>query len=114
LQAIGAVAPTLTTAPAGQMVLPWLRAFDFNAKWDYRIHERFTIEPSVAIYNVFNFSNFNLPPGTMTGWLNEGGGSINSTVASSLSAKIFRVGAGTGVFGLGAPRAMEWGLRVIF
>ena len=116
LQAIGAVAPTLSTAPAGQMVFPWLRAFDFNAKWDYRIHERFTIEPSVGIYNLFNFSNFDLPPAAMSGWLTPpgAGSSINSVVASSPSAKVFRTGAGTGVFALGAPRAMEWGLRLTF
>ena len=115
LQAIGAVAPALSTAPVGQEVFPWLRAFDFNAKWDYRIHERFTIEPSVGFYNLFNFNNSNLPPGTMTGWLNEGAGSINSVVASNPGqAKIFRVGAGTGVFGLGAPRVIEWGMRLTF
>jgi hypothetical protein len=114
LNTIGAVAPTLTPAPTNQMVFPWLRAFDFNAKWDYRIGERFTIEPSVGIFNLFNFSNFNLPPGAMTGWVNEGGGSINSVVAGSSSAQTFRVGAGTGVFALGAPRAMEWGLRLTF
>jgi hypothetical protein len=50
----------------------------------------------------------------MTGWVNEGGGSINSVQKGTASAGPFRVGAGTGVFALGAPRAMEWGLRVIF
>ena len=114
LNTIGAVAPTLTPAPAGQMAFPWLRAFDFKASWLYRIHERFTIEPSVNMYNIFNFANFNLPPGVMTGWLNEGGSSINSVVAGSPSAQTYRVGAGTGVFGLGAPRVIEWGLRLTF
>ena len=114
LATIGAVAPTLTPAPSNQLLFPWIKAFDFNAKWDYTIHERFTIEPSVGIYNLFNFANFNLPPGVMTGWLNEGTGSINSAPKGSASANTFRVGAGTGVFGLGAPRAMEWGLRLTF
>jgi len=50
----------------------------------------------------------------MTGWLNEGSGSINSAPKGSASANTFRVGAGTGVFGLGAPRTMEWGLRLAF
>jgi hypothetical protein len=50
----------------------------------------------------------------MTGWLNEGGGSINSIVKGSTSAQAFRVGAGTGVFALGAPRATEFGLRLSF
>jgi hypothetical protein len=114
LQEIGAVAPTLTPAPANQMVFPWLKAFDFKLSWRYRIGEHLTIEPGVGIYNVFNFANSNLPPGTMTGWLNEGSSSINSVVAGSTSAQTFRVGAGTGVFALGAPRTTEFGLRLSF
>ena len=114
LQQIGAVAPTLLPAQANQLPFPWLRAFDFNASWVYRIHERFTLEPRVGIYNIFNFSNFNLPPGAMTGWVDEGSGSINSSPKGTPTANTFRVGAGTGVFGLGAPRTMEWGMRLTF
>jgi len=120
LQAIGAVAPTLSSAPIDQLVFPWMRAFDFKASWIHHIGERFTIEPNVGIYNIFNFSNFNLPPGAMTGWLDEGAGSINSVHTltqpgeTAPEANIFRVGAGTGVFGLGAPRVMEFGLRLTF
>jgi len=114
LQTIGAVAPALLPAPANQMVFPWLRACDLKLSWRYRIRERVTLEPGVGFYNVFNFANFNLPPGTMTGWLNEGGSSINSTVAGSASAQTFRVGVGTGVFALGSPRTTEFGLRLTF
>jgi len=114
LQAIGAVAPTLTPAPANQMAIPWLRALDLKLGWRHKIGERLTIEPGIGFYNVFNFANFNLPPGTMTGWLDEGSGSINSVVKGSTSAQTFRVGAGTGVFALGAPRTTEFGLRLTF
>jgi len=114
LQTIGAVAPTLTPAPANQMVFPWLRALDLKLGWRYKIGERLTIEPGIGFYNVFNFANFNLPPGTMTGWLDSGSGSINSVVKGSVSAQTFRVGAGTGVFALGAPRTTEFGLRLTF
>jgi len=114
LQQIGAVAPALSPAPANFLTFPWLRAFDFRVSWKYTFAERVTIEPNVGFYNVFNFSNFNLPPGAMTGWLNEGAGSINSIVKNSPSAIPFRVGAGTGVFGLGAPRTTEWGMRLTF
>ena len=51
---------------------------DFKLSWVHRFDERLTIEPSIGFYNVANFSNFNLPPGVMTGWLNQGSGSINS------------------------------------
>jgi hypothetical protein len=68
----------------------------------------------IAFYNVANFSNFNQPPGVMTGWLTEGSGSINSIGAQSTSAQSFRVGNGSGVFGMGSPRVMEFGLRVTY
>jgi hypothetical protein len=31
--------------------------------WAHTFHDRFKIEPSVGFFNLFNFSNFNLPPG---------------------------------------------------
>ncbi len=107
---LGGVAPTLTAAPSDQAPFRWLRAFDFKLSWTHTFHEKVTLEPSVGFFNVFNFANFDLPPGTMTGWLNAGSGSINSTT----KANDFRVGQGTGVFGLGAPRVMEFGMRFTF
>ncbi len=120
LAQVGGVAPTLTTAPADQLTFPWVRAFDFRLSWSHTFHERFKIEPSVGIFNIFNFSNFNLPPGAMNGWLDSGASSINSIHKqiqpgeSGPESDVFRVGNGTGVFGLGSPRAMEWGLRFTF
>jgi hypothetical protein len=114
LQQIGAVAPVLTPAPANQLIFPWVRALDLKAGWLHHFGEQFTIEPSVGFYNVANFSNFNQPPGAMTGFLNEGAGSINSIVAGSQSAQTFRVGAGTGVFGMGSPRVLEFGMHLTF
>jgi Carboxypeptidase regulatory-like domain len=120
LTAIGAVAPTLTPAPRDQLLFPWVKAFDFRVEWTHTFYDRFTLEPSVAFFNLFNFSNFNLPPGAMTGWLNEGAGSINS-IHTTLQpgqtgpqSDTFRVGTGTGVFALGAPRVIEWGLKLTF
>lgn len=127
LQTIGAVAPTLATAPTDQLTFPWLRAFDFRLSWVHTFHDRVTIEPSLGVFNIFNFSNFNLPPGTINGWLSETcplctpiTSSINTTHTVTQAgetgpeANTFRVGNGTGVFGLGSPRVMEWGLRVSF
>jgi hypothetical protein len=118
LATLGLVAPQLQTAPTNQLTFPWVKAFDFKLDWVHTFHDRFTVTPSVGFYNIFNFSNFNLPPGAMTGWLNAGGNSINSTpkalVGTSYPSDTFRVGAGTGVFGLGSPRTMEFGLKVTF
>ncbi len=120
LQSIGAVAPLLQSAPADQLTFPWVKAFDFRLSWSHTFAERVRIEPSLGIFNIFNFANFNLPPGAMSGWLDEGGSSINSVHKTiqpgetGPEANVFRVGNGTGVFGLGSPRAMEFGLRVTF
>jgi len=114
LQQIGAVAPVLNPASANQLIFPWVRALDLRASWVHRFDERITVEPSIGYYNVANFSNFNQPPAAMTGWLNEGTNSINSVVAGSANAQAFRVGAGTGVFGMGSPRVLEFGMRLTF
>jgi hypothetical protein len=112
LQALGGVAPILPLAPGGQANFSWLHSFDLNLGWRYTFSERFTIEPSVAIFNLFNFGNFNLPPNTMSGLLTGTPGSINGTTAVDNEA--FRVGNGTGVYALGAGRQIEWGMKFTF
>ena len=113
LQALGGVAPVIDPAPAGQVNYTWLRAMDLKLAWRHTFRDRFTIEPSVGFYNLPNFSNFNLPPNTMNGILfGAGNGSINGTTRADNEA--FRVGNGTGVYGLGAQRQIEFGLRFVF
>jgi len=112
LQSIGLVAPILTAPAANQINFTWLKTMDVNLGWKFTIRERFTIEPSVAAFNIFNFGNFNLPPTTMSGLLTGGVGSINGTGGSD--ANVFRVGNGTGVYALGASRQIEWGLKLTF
>lgn len=100
-------------APGGQVNFTWLRALDMKLAWRHTFHDRFTIEPSVGFYNLPNFSNFNLPPNTMNGILfGNGNGSINGT--TRLDNEAFRVGNGTGVYGLGSQRQLEFGLRFLF
>ena len=117
---IGAVAPTLTPAPLDQLVFPWVKVLDVRLRWSHTFRDRFKLEPSVGIFNVFNIANFNMPPGATSSWLNEGAGSINSVHTITQSGETapesntFRVGNGTGVFGLGSPRVIEWGLRLTF
>jgi hypothetical protein len=95
LQALGGVSPTIDLAPAGQVNYSWLRAMDFRLAWRHTFRDRFTIEPSVGFFNLPNFSNFNLPP-------------------NRSDNEAFRVGNGTGVYGLGAQRQIEFGLRFVF
>jgi hypothetical protein len=120
-----AVSPNIDPAPAGQVNFTWLRALDLKLAWQHTFHDRFMIEPSVGFYNLPNFSNFNLPPNTMNGILfGAGNGSINGTTRggghcdpndpNACGNNAFRVGNGTGVYGLGAQRQIEFGLRFVF
>jgi hypothetical protein len=70
------------------------------------------IEPSVSFYNLFNFSNFNIPGNVLSGILTGGPGSLNGTTRAD--AAVVRVGVGTGVFSLGAPHTIEFGLKLSF
>ncbi len=112
LQALGGVAPSIAAPVPGEVGVGGLRAFDLKFSWDHKFRERFEIEPSAGIYNLFNFSNYDLPPNTLTGLLTGSPGSVNGTTQADRITN--RVGLGTGVFALGAPRAMEFGLRIAF
>ncbi len=112
LQALGGVAPSVSAPPPGEVGLSPLRAFDFKLSWVHKFGERLEIEPNVGFYNLFNFANYDLPPNVLTGLLNGSPGSVNGTTQADRISN--RVGAGTGVFALGAPRQIEFGMRISF
>ena len=109
--------PLLCSPPSGpgnEVNLAWLRAMDMKFSWRHTFHERVTVEPSAGFFNLFNFSNFDLPGGALSGLLTGGAGNINGTVPGPAGHDITRVGVGTGVYALGAPRQLEFGLQVSF
>jgi hypothetical protein len=83
---------------------------DTVLSWPFKVREHLTISPGVSFFNLFNFSNF----GTLGG-LSGGDGSINGTTSGvNTGTNTIRVGRGTGVFAVGAPRESEFGLRIDF
>jgi hypothetical protein len=110
-----AVAPLLSPVVPGEVGLTWLKTFDMSLTWvgKVNIKEReLTIQPSVSAYNLFNFANFNIPGNVLSGILTGGAGSLNGTTYAG--ANSVRIGVGTGVFALGAPRTVEFGLKLVF
>jgi hypothetical protein len=112
LQALGGVAPTVPLAPRDQVDLAWLRAFDLKIRWNHKFAERVTIGPNAALYNLFNFANFDLPGNILNGLLLGSAGTVNGT--NYAAHNLNRVGVGSGVFALGSPRQVEFGLTITF
>ena len=113
--------PTLGAAPAHPFANTMLRTFDTNVS--YPIHwkklpEYVSLEPTVAIYNVFNFANYDPISSTATAL---------ETVANAPTAEgnpngpsgyqtynSVRVSRKTGTFDQGAPRSTEFQLKLNF
>lgn len=110
LVSLGAVIPTVQAAPANNAGNGYYKNIDAVLSWPFKFRERLTILPSVSFFNLFNFVNY----GYLSG-LNGGDGSINGTVAgANTGTNTIRIGRGTGVFAVGAPRETEFGLRIDF
>jgi len=107
----GASVPQIAPPPAHNSGNTWSKDFDTVLSWPFRIKDKFTLEPSVSFFNLFNFANYT-PLVGLTG----GSGSINGTVGGfdPNTHDAVRVGTGSGVFSSGAPRQTEFGLRLEF
>jgi hypothetical protein len=104
-------------APAGAIGQGWLKTFDLGLNWGYKIKERVELRPGVTIFNIFNFSNFTGPSAPFGPILDGTVGSPNGTTSATLhgvDGNSLRLGLGSGVNALGAPRAIEFELKLIF
>lgn len=113
LRALGATIPTIPTAPSDQRGNPNFVNTDLRISRPVKIGERFTIEPQLEIFNLFNFGNYT----SMTTSLLDGGtGSPNGTSASLIPTEsgLSRVGSGSGSFAPGTMRALQFNIRVTF
>jgi len=123
LTQMGAVMPVVNPAPADEANNAWLRALDLSLNWTYKVKERLEIQPGVSFFNVMNLSNFDAPKNNLSGVLSLAGqpglpaqtpvaGTVNGT--SGQQPNSLRVGLGSGVFGLGSPRVLEFALKLTF
>ncbi len=108
----GGVAPSLPAPIPGAVGLSWLKDVDLSLSWKYSIREKVTIQPGIGLFNAFNLPNFDLPPNILSPYISGTPGSIGATTYSQ--QQNVRVGAGTGVYGLGSPRVAEFSLKITF
>lgn len=120
LTALGAVTPTLALAPQGQVGVSPLFTFDAHLSWELRVSklfhglpERVIVEPQVALFNVFNFQNFDPFGNTLSGVLNGSVGSANGTTRQQRT-NLINPGAASGVNWYAVPRQAEFGVKLIF
>jgi len=116
LVALNGVAQPIALAPNDQLSLSWLKTVDMRFEWPISISERIKLHPSVGIFNLFNFANYNPNRAQlMTAVLDGSSPSINGTSKhDAASVDPLRANVGTGVNSFAAPRQMEFGLRLVF
>jgi hypothetical protein len=114
----GVIGPgPLALAPQGAVGQSWLKTFDLGLNWGYKIKDRVEIRPGVTFYNVFNFSNFDGPAVPFSSVLDGTPGSPNGTTnvgRHGADGNSLRLGLGSGVNALGAPRVVEFELKLSF
>jgi hypothetical protein len=114
LQTLGGVKQTIATPPAGEAGNSVYKEVSTVLSWPIKIKESFTIEPSISAFNVFNFGNFSRLSGLLSGASGSANGTFSTRNGSNPDLNSVRVGTGSGVFAVGAPRQVEFGLRVTF
>ena len=129
LKDMGGVLQPLAATVQNPTGLGWLKTFDLKLSWVYRFQDRVTFEPSVGAFNVFNFASFDMPGNTQSGVLNFGAGSVSpaatftqpqSTVGGTSAntkdptGRTNRASLQSGTNPLGAPRALEVGVKLSF
>ena len=126
LQSMGGVLQPLAAPVPHLAGVGWYKTFDIRLGWEHHWGERFTITPSVSLYNLFNFANFDQPGYIQSGILNFGAGSLmpgatlvqpQNTVGGNSSfanGRTNRTSLQPNMNASGAPRSLEWGLKLSF
>jgi Carboxypeptidase regulatory-like domain len=119
LASLGWVMPTLDSVANHAVATPWLKTMDMRVSWPIKVKDRVTIEPSASVFNVFNFANAFFPGNMPNASLLPGPNGVLAPnvvggVAPGSGYTPFRTSFQSGTFALGAPRQIEFGLRISF
>jgi Carboxypeptidase regulatory-like domain len=122
LYALNGVQQQIATAPSTPLNNAALRALDMNFSYPItlgRFREGLSLEPGIALYNVFNMSNFGSLGGQLANVADAGGtvGSVNNFLNGPNNMAVengLRVQRGSGTYDLGAPRSTEFQLKLNF
>ncbi|HUI74934.1 MAG TPA: TonB-dependent receptor [Candidatus Acidoferrum sp.] len=133
LVSLGAVTPTLQLAPSGNVGLSPLFTFDAHISWEihlakmlHALPERVVLEPQIALYNVFNFHNYDPGGNLLSGVLGGLPGQVNGTTkydqagcpanvaACTGRTNLITPGSASGVNWYAVPRQAEFGVRLSF
>ncbi len=132
LKTLGAVAPYISSCspPSPACGLPghwasatWLKTIDLRISWPFAVGEHAKIEPNFAVFNVFNLANYGGPGAQLSGVLDGAPGtSLNNSTTPGYcgnstgycTSRLDRVLPGSGTYANGAPRQMQFGVRVTF
>jgi len=117
---LGAVTPKLALAPAGQVSVSPSFTIDMYLSWRLRVNKLFKglpesviVEPKIALFNVFNFQNFDPGGNVLSGVLNGLAGSVNGTDRGHRT-NLINPGAASGVNWYAVPRQAEFGVKLTF
>jgi hypothetical protein len=133
LQSLGAVTSSLALAPPGQVGVSPRFTADMYVSWRLRpnklfhgLGERVVVEPQIAMFNLFNFQNYDPGGSILSGVLNGRPGSANGTTAHDQSGcatdptkctgRTNKVtpGSSSGVNWYGVPRQWQFGVKLTF
>ena len=120
---LDAYSPVIQGLPDHSAEATWLKTIDLRLSWPFRLGERVKLEPNASFFNVFNFANFGGAGNQLSGVLNGAPGSSVNNASSAgycgssttfCTSRLDRVLAGSGTYANGAPRQMEFGVRITF
>jgi len=120
---LGAYSPLIQSLPGHYADATWLKTMDLRLVWPFQVGERLKIEPAFSVFNVFNWANFGGPGNQLSGILDGSPGTSLNNASSAgycgssttfCTSRQDRILPGSGTYGNGAPRQMEFGVRFIF